>query len=164
MQFPLRRFPALSALLVPVLAHAREYTLAETAVLGTAWGLILGVLLVIYKFVWRPFKQKVLDVRKNAKIAGVLPKIVVTAAEGNLSAITALLDSGHSVDAQGPAGQTPLMLAARNGHAEAIKLLLERGADRSLRNKTGSTAADVARTYKHSECEEILVQKPLSSR
>ncbi len=51
------------------------------------------------------------------------------AGEGDLAAMTALLDHGADPNQAGGYGMTPLASAARNGRVEAIELLLVRGAD-----------------------------------
>jgi ankyrin repeat protein len=51
------------------------------------------------------------------------------AGQGDLAAMTALLDQGADPNAIGAHGMTPLASAARNGKVEAIELLLARGAD-----------------------------------
>ena len=51
------------------------------------------------------------------------------AAQGDVSAMTALLDRGADPNALGRHGMTPLASAARSGHVDAIELLLGRGAD-----------------------------------
>jgi len=144
-----------SMLYVPA-SHAREYTVAETIVLGGAWGLILGLALVAYFFVWKPFRARFIEPRRRVKLERMLPKLIVLAADGDVSGLPTLLAEGHNVNEQGPAGQSALMLAARNGHAAVIDLLLARGADPTLKTKTGSTALDIARTYKHQDCARML--------
>jgi len=51
------------------------------------------------------------------------------AAQGDLGAMTALLDQGADPNALGGHGLTPLASAARSGRVDAIELLLGRGAD-----------------------------------
>lgn len=51
------------------------------------------------------------------------------AAGGRLGALKALLKHGVPADQKGPAGETPLHLAAANDRVEAARALLEAGAD-----------------------------------
>jgi ankyrin repeat protein len=60
-------------------------------------------------------------------------------------AVALLLDAGAAIDARGPNGSTPLMMAVSYGNSTSVQILLERGADRSLVNQHQRTAADYAR-------------------
>jgi ankyrin repeat protein len=125
-------------------------------VLGGATWAIIGMIAFGLIPLWVFFRSKLLDPRKNAKIARHLPDIVLKAADGDTSSVTALLNAGADPNAQGPTGQTALMLAARNGHSEVVAVLLDRGADPTRRTKSGSTAEDIAKTYKQDGCAMLL--------
>src|SRR5215831_8339693 len=58
----------------------------------------------------------------------------------DLSQIKALLDEGISVNAEGPDGITPLMVAAETGSQDAMKILIDHKADVDSKNTFGSTA------------------------
>lgn len=56
-----------------------------------------------------------------------LPAVNLAALNGNLEAVTRLLDAGAAVDTRGPSLSTPLHAAAVNGHDDVVRLLLSRG-------------------------------------
>jgi len=56
-----------------------------------------------------------------------------------------LIDWGAIVNAPGPDGTTPLMMAALSGKPDIVQLLLSRGADPTMFNTAHETAADWAR-------------------
>lgn len=56
-----------------------------------------------------------------------------------------LIDWGAIVNAPGPDGTTPLMMAALSGKPDIVQLLLSRGADPTMFNTARETAADWAR-------------------
>ena len=156
---------ALATLLFCSQASAlQRHDLLGTLVIGAANGAILGVALLIYVWVWKPFRERVnakkagASAAKHTALAASMPKLVVLAAEGDDDAVARLLDEGADVDATGPSGQTALMLAARNGRTDVVNLLLRRGANPTARNKLGSTAADIARTYKRQRVEELITE------
>ncbi|HSJ99847.1 MAG TPA: ankyrin repeat domain-containing protein [Kofleriaceae bacterium] len=60
--------------------------------------------------------------------------------EGRLATARLLLDAGAPVDARGPAGETPLMVAASRQDVPMLELLLARGADVSAHDAAGRTA------------------------
>jgi uncharacterized protein len=56
-----------------------------------------------------------------------------------------LLDRGAPLEARGPFGHTPLMMAARYGTEPSVELLLSRGADPKLRTEEQLDAIELAR-------------------
>jgi ankyrin repeat protein len=57
-----------------------------------------------------------------------------------------LIGEGAEVNALGPDGMTPLMMAARFGNEDNADVLLKHGASASARNARGERAADLARS------------------
>jgi ankyrin repeat protein len=58
----------------------------------------------------------------------------------DLRQMKTLLDEGVRVDAEGPEGITPLMVAAEAGSLDAMKMLIDRRAGVNTQNAAGSTA------------------------
>ncbi len=56
----------------------------------------------------------------------------------------ALTRSGADVNAQGPQGETPLLIAARRGATERVRHLLKAGADITATDRAGQTALHLA--------------------
>src|SRR4249919_3789528 len=77
--------------------------------------------------------------------------------QGNLAAVTALLDKGADVNAKFRYGATALFKAAERGHTEIVKLLLARGADVTVKDTFyGATAMTWALDNDHSEIVTLL--------
>ena len=66
------------------------------------------------------------------------------ASEGDVAAVTQLLDRGADPNGLSENEFTPLNLAALMGHHEVVRLLLSRGADPNARNEDGQTHQDLA--------------------
>ncbi|MGV2442320.1 ankyrin repeat domain-containing protein, partial [Bacillus atrophaeus ATCC 9372] len=64
--------------------------------------------------------------------------------KGAAGVVTALLEHGAAVDAAGPDGRTPLMMAAMFNRDEMVEALLRAGADREAKDASGATAAQMA--------------------
>ena len=133
------------------------------AVISIASGIVVTLVFLTIDFLWKPLKRKYVVPRLEAKKrsrhnerAKSMPEIVLQAAEGDVERVQSLLHEGHSADAQGPRGETALMLAARNGHTEIVELLLTEGANPLLKTASGSTAEDIAKTYKNNVCASLL--------
>ncbi|HEX3230645.1 MAG TPA: ankyrin repeat domain-containing protein, partial [Pyrinomonadaceae bacterium] len=72
--------------------------------------------------------------------------------QGDLAAVTALLDKGADVNAKFRYGATALFKAAERGHTEIVKLLLARGADVKVKDTFyGATAMTWALDNDHTE-------------
>ena len=79
------------------------------------------------------------------------------AALGHVNQLEILLGLDPSLaGSEGPAGTTPLHLAARYGHTAAARRLLDAGADPTARSARGETAADLARAAGHAELVGLL--------
>jgi ankyrin repeat protein len=145
---------------LPTVAVAKEQTLAETAVIGGAQGLIMGVAGVLYFFVWKPLKKK-RDAANQKKtiLANELTPLMVAAAEGNDEEVGRLIAEGADVNACGKSGETALMMAAKNDRRATVRLLLQSGADVLAKTSKGNTARDIARQHKRLEVADILAEK-----
>ena len=67
-----------------------------------------------------------------------------------------LMEKGAIVNAPGPDGTTPLMMAALSGKPEIVRLLLAQGADPTMFNAAHETAADWARKNNNTALAESL--------
>jgi len=76
--------------------------------------------------------------------------------QGNIRAISLLLDAGADIGAAGETGYTPLHYAVEQEQLEAVRVLLERGADISLRAATGLTPVKLAELIPHHEIKRLL--------
>lgn len=77
--------------------------------------------------------------------------------KGDGEAVRRLLaEEPGRLDAAGPDGRTPLMLAASEGGADMVALLLELGADPAKRDREGRTAAELAFANGHTDLGQRL--------
>lgn len=132
-------------------------TLWETAVIGGAGGVVIGLVFVLKLYVYDPLKKR-LQARQAARHihnAG-LTELHVAAANGDIQALTKLLLEGANPNATGSAGETPLMLAVKNDHRAAVRALLAQGADAQVKSHKGNTAIDIARKHKRLVMVDIL--------
>ena len=67
-----------------------------------------------------------------------------------------LIGRGAIINAPGPDGTTPLMMAALSGQPDIVQLLLSAGADPSMFNAAHETAADWARKRNHQSLAAAL--------
>ena len=79
-----------------------------------------------------------------------------------------LLQHKAMVNAPGPSGETPLMMAALSGSKPMVELLLKAGADVTTRDTKGQNAADWATTGKSTklaaELRELIARQDRDSR
>ena len=92
----------------------------------------------------------------NAGLATALHK---AAEQGDTAMVSALIDSGASVNLKTRIGnETALLLAAAHGRVQAAAALLAGGADMSIKNSKGQTAFAVATERRHVEVIKLLSQ------
>lgn len=87
-----------------------------------------------------------------------ISRLLVAAEQGNLFAVTNLLDKGHHVDSTDEEGVNALHSAAANGNENVVRLLLSRGASLEARTIYGWTALMLASYYGHFTVCWILLQ------
>src|SRR5579862_7985562 len=87
--------------------------------------------------------------------------LVKAAENGDLEAMTKLLDSGVSpnADSSGDEGRSALSEAAAGGHLEAVKLLLARGADVNAEDSWGENALVSASLWGNVDVVRLLISK-----
>lgn len=73
---------------------------------------------------------------------------------------TVLLSHSSTINAQGHAGQTPLMSASLGGNLRAVELLLEHGADPRIGEKDGYTPLHGAAFQGRASVARVLLEKP----
>lgn len=78
------------------------------------------------------------------------------AISGNGALIRMLTDKSAALNAPGPFGLTPLMIATIYGQRLVVGLLLELGADPTLKNELGQTARDLANEGDNKDLSFIL--------
>ena len=67
-------------------------------------------------------------------------ELIGAANQGDVGAVSRLLEGGADVDAANSRGVTPLIAAAYRGHIEVAKLLIEAGADVNVQDDTQQSA------------------------
>lgn len=85
-----------------------------------------------------------------------LTPLMVAAAEGDLSAVNALISAGAKVNARDNRGATALMYAVQNGHRLVTRALLQAGADPRLSSHSQLTAFDIAQKNGFKDLLELL--------
>lgn len=78
------------------------------------------------------------------------------ASKGRVETARMLIGHGAIVNAPGPDGTTPLMMAALSGSKPMVELLLAQGADPTMFNLAHETAADWARKRKNADIAQRL--------
>jgi hypothetical protein len=142
--------------LSPLFAIAKG-DLLESAVIGGAQGIIMGVCLILYLWVWRPLKKR-RDERKRQRTIEMrsLTPLMIAAADGKDAEVIRLLDEGADVNAVGSAGESALILASQNDRRSTVRLLASRGTNLMHRTPKGNSARDIARQHKHLILADIL--------
>lgn len=85
-------------------------------------------------------------------------RLLLSAEQGNLSMVSALLDKGIHVDSTDDEGVNALHTASANGDEKVVRLLLSRGASLEARTIYGWTALMLAAYYGHYMVCWILLQ------
>ena len=83
-------------------------------------------------------------------------KLLQAVRDGDLAAVTALVEQGVSVDAESQNGITALMFAAKFKRAAIVGYLIEQGADVNKKARNGLTAMRIARELKDQELMDLL--------
>ena len=84
--------------------------------------------------------------------------------QGDVTAVTKLLDQGADVNAKFRYGATALFKAAERGHTEVVKVLLARGADVTVKDTFyNATAMTWALSNDHTETVRALLEKDSGS-
>ena len=81
---------------------------------------------------------------------------------GNVTAATAALADGASVNAADVLQITPLHLAAGIGRTDLAQLLIENGADVNAKNARGHTPLDLAANNGHTDIVKLLEESAKS--
>lgn len=93
--------------------------------------------------------------------------LMYAASTGKTGAVKLLLDNGAILNAQGPQGESALMMAALGDHEPVVRQLLAAGADSTVRDLAGQDAADWARKKQNTKLAQQLddlVQRVLAQR
>jgi hypothetical protein len=91
--------------------------------------------------------------------SGASAQMSFAAAEGDLRAVTRVLDAGFAVNTRwAPNDHFALLKAAEWGHVEVVRFLLSRGADPKLKDNAGRTARWWAVNNDHREVARILTE------
>jgi uncharacterized protein YceK len=80
------------------------------------------------------------------------------ASNGDISAVTAMLDKGADINARNVWGYTALMSAAWSGHTAMVQMLINKGADVNAKHiHKGATALSYANKKVHTDIRRILL-------
>jgi ankyrin repeat protein len=80
------------------------------------------------------------------------------ARQGDLDALTMLLDQGVPLEARDATGETPLLAASLAGRPKLVAVLIEKGADIRARNDRGLTPLHAAAYTGDLDAAKLLVQ------
>eukprot|EP01025_Chloroclados_australasicus_P004371 TRINITY_DN1106_c0_g1_i13.p1 TRINITY_DN1106_c0_g1~~TRINITY_DN1106_c0_g1_i13.p1 ORF type:complete len:367 (-),score=41.46 TRINITY_DN1106_c0_g1_i13:672-1772(-) len=93
----------------------------------------------------------------NTDSAELDQRLLSAAEEGDLAAITTLLEQAAEPAYQNEEGVSPLMLASKNGHLEVVRKLLESGAPWNALDKDGKCAGEYAWEGQQDEVAQELI-------
>ena len=85
--------------------------------------------------------------------------VMDAAAEGNLSLLARLIDSGAKLDLRSKSGQTALVLAVGRQAEEAALLLINSGADINIKDDLGMSAEKYAGLFKLQKVLSLMTEK-----
>ncbi len=87
------------------------------------------------------------------------PTLLRSAADGDVSSVEQLLQTGADVNALDGDGRTPLIHAAANGHTQVVGALLDAGADANASDFGGFSALINAAEFGHTAIVELLLER-----
>ena len=82
--------------------------------------------------------------------------LALACSKGHVDCLTALIDTGASVNSQRLDGCTPLHRAVFHGYLEIVEILLKAGADTEIINDEGQMPVDVACEKNESDIKDKL--------
>ncbi len=85
-------------------------------------------------------------------------KLLKASRNGDIEAISQLIDAGVNVNHQDKFGTTPLMEAVRSNQNAAVKYLLDQDADPNLQNNVSDTALMIATTLNNTENVQMILE------
>ena len=86
------------------------------------------------------------------------PEWEAAAKNGDVAALSSMLEAGTDPNARDSHGQTALMLAAHAGHGEVVRALINAGADPDRSAKFGLTATMLAVVSGHEAIATMLAE------
>ena len=86
-------------------------------------------------------------------------QLLAAARQGDLPAVTRLLDAGAAVDSRNRLGDTPLLIALKNGYKDVAQLAVARGADVNLANLSKVTPLMAASFSGNAGLVKLLLEK-----
>jgi hypothetical protein len=93
----------------------------------------------------------------SSAIGQSLDQFLRAVSDGNVQAVTALLNQGLEPDTADANGNTALMIAARLGHRDVVAVLLSRKVTVGKQNPFGDTALNFAALNGHLDVVKLLV-------
>ncbi|KAL8720309.1 MAG: hypothetical protein Q9181_007931, partial [Wetmoreana brouardii] len=89
---------------------------------------------------------------------GMTSLLFIAAKRGSICIIVYLLSKGAKIEAQNPAGETPLLAAIKNNNPEAVQYLLDQGANVNAQDYPGFTALHHAAVSQSVDILKTLLQ------
>ncbi len=90
--------------------------------------------------------------------------LIAAAEKGDLASAQLLLKEGANVNAAGPDGWTPLMLAVGRRNVKMVKLLLENGANADLKDSNDETALEEAIRADSAPVVDLLLKRGIDQK